>query len=36
MVKNYESHFREMIGGKPWGVRRFEFPGELAFLIRKE
>lgn len=35
MVKNYESHFREMIGGKPWGVQRFEFPGELAFLVSK-
>jgi len=35
MVKNYEIHFREMVSGKPWGIERFEFPGELAFLIKK-
>jgi 16S rRNA (guanine(1405)-N(7))-methyltransferase len=35
MLQNYEAHFRQMIAGKPWQVQRFEFPGELAFLIQK-
>jgi len=36
MVENYEAHFRELVRGKPWGVQRFEFEGELAFLVSKE
>ncbi len=35
MVHNYEAHFREMISGQQWKVQRFEFPGELAFLVSK-
>ena len=35
MVQFYEQHFRDLISGQPWQVTRFEFPGELAFLIRK-
>lgn len=35
MVQNYEAHFNELIGGSNWQVTRFEFPGELAFLVRK-
>jgi 16S rRNA (guanine(1405)-N(7))-methyltransferase len=35
MVQNYEAHFREMLSGQAWKVQRFEFPGELAFLIDK-
>ncbi len=35
MVRNYEAHFREMISGQSWKIQRFEFPGELAFLVEK-
>lgn len=35
MVKNYEAHFTELTQGKNWQITRFEFPGELAFLIQK-
>lgn len=35
MPVNYEEHFRELIAGKGWTVRRFEFATELAFLVGK-
>jgi 16S rRNA (guanine(1405)-N(7))-methyltransferase len=35
MVQNYEAHFRQLTQDKNWRITRFEFPGELAFLIRK-
>jgi len=35
MVVNYEAHFRELVADKPWSIRRFEFPTEIAFLVRK-
>jgi 16S rRNA (guanine(1405)-N(7))-methyltransferase len=35
MVKNYEIRLNQLITGRPWSVRRFEFPSELAFLIKK-
>ena len=35
MVQNYEAHFNDLIGGNNWQVTRFEFPGELAYLVRK-
>jgi len=35
MVRNYERHFFELLQGKPWQVTRFDFAGELAFLIQK-
>jgi 16S rRNA (guanine(1405)-N(7))-methyltransferase len=35
MVENYEAHFSELIAGMDWQVIKFEFPGELAFLVRK-
>jgi len=35
MVQFYEQHFRELVSGMSWQITRFEFPGELAFLIRK-
>lgn len=35
MVKNYESHFRELVSAHSWPVKRFEFPGEVAFIIMK-
>jgi 16S rRNA (guanine(1405)-N(7))-methyltransferase len=35
MVQNYEAHFNQLVQGKNWQITRFEFPGELAFLVRK-
>ena len=35
MVTNYEARFYELVGHKLWSIRRFEFPGELVFLISK-
>lgn len=35
MVQFYEQHFHALVSGQPWRINRFEFPGELAFLIRK-
>jgi 16S rRNA (guanine(1405)-N(7))-methyltransferase len=35
MVQNYSEHFSQLTAGQPWQIRRFDFPGELAFLIRK-
>lgn len=36
MVQNYEAHFMQLVEGKPWQISRFEFNGELAFLVRKQ
>jgi 16S rRNA (guanine(1405)-N(7))-methyltransferase len=36
MVQNYSDHFARLVDDKPWQITRFDFPGELAFLIRKE
>lgn len=35
MVQNYERHFLELTAGQSWKITRFEFPGELAFLVQK-
>lgn len=35
MVANYAARFEALTAGKPWQIQRFDFPGELAFLIRK-
>ncbi len=35
MPATYEAHFRELVAGSGWSVRRHEFPGELAFLVGK-
>ncbi len=35
MQVNYEARFREMLTGKSWSVRRFEFATELAFLVTR-
>ncbi len=35
MARNYETHFRAMLSGRPWKLQRFEFPGEIAFLVEK-
>jgi 16S rRNA (guanine(1405)-N(7))-methyltransferase len=35
MPTNYEARFRELVAGKDWAIKRFEFATELAFLISK-
>jgi 16S rRNA (guanine(1405)-N(7))-methyltransferase len=35
MVRNYERRMWELVDGKPWDVRRFEFETELAFVVEK-
>ncbi len=35
MLENYERHFLRTVVEKGWSYRRFEFPTELAFLVRK-
>lgn len=35
MIQNYSDHFAQLTAGQPWQITRFDFPGELTFLIRK-
>lgn len=35
MVPNYESRFYKQVAHKSWSIQRFEFPGELVFLVSK-
>lgn len=35
MVRNYERHFFDLFSDNSWRVTRFEFPGELAFLVQR-
>lgn len=35
MTANYAVRFEELVGGTGWGVQRFEFQTELAFLVSK-
>ncbi len=35
MRANYETHFMQLVDGYPWKIQRFEFLGELAFLVTK-
>ena len=35
MSATYEAHFRELVAGKPWEIKRFAFATELAFLVKK-
>jgi 16S rRNA (guanine(1405)-N(7))-methyltransferase len=35
MPANYEAHFRQLVTGQSWRVKRFGFPGELAFLVSR-
>lgn len=35
MLENYQLQFNEMIDGKDWGIKKFEFKTELAYLIEK-
>lgn len=35
MAQNYEQHFRDLIAGERWPIKRYQFPTELAFLIDK-
>ncbi len=36
MVENYESRFQQLIDGRGWYVKRFEFSTELAFLVETD
>ena len=35
MPDYYQDHFYEMISGKAWGIKKFTFPTEMAFLVTK-
>ena len=35
MVTNYESRFYKLVAHETWSIQRFEFPGELVFLVSK-
>jgi len=35
MRTNYEAQFNELVAGKGWTIRRYDFPTELAFLITR-
>jgi len=35
MAANYESRFYKLVEHKPWSIQRFDFPGELVFLVSK-
>lgn len=35
MAANYESRFFQLVANKHWTIQRFEFPGELVFLVHK-
>ncbi len=35
MPNFYQDHFFEMISGKPWGIKKFTFQTEMAFLVTK-
>ena len=35
MATNYKSIFYKQVAHKPWSIQRFEFPGELVFLVDK-
>ena len=35
MAKFYENHFNDLVADRNWHISRFEFPGEIAFLVRK-
>lgn len=35
MVQNYADHFQQLTCGETWKITRFEFPGELAYLVQK-
>jgi len=36
MVTNYDNHFRSIIAGRGWSVKRFEYSSELAFLVKTD
>jgi 16S rRNA (guanine(1405)-N(7))-methyltransferase len=35
MIKHYSNYFSGLIEDRSWTITRFEFPSELAFLVRK-
>ncbi len=36
MGATYEAHFNALVAGRGWQIARFEFPGELVFLVDKQ
>ncbi len=36
MRSNYDAHFLELLAGLPFDARRFDFPGELAYLLTRK
>jgi 16S rRNA (guanine(1405)-N(7))-methyltransferase len=32
---HYPAHFQELASARSWGFQRFDFPGEIAFLVQK-
>ena len=36
MLEHYEASFRELVAGRDWEIKRFEFETELAFLVSKQ
>jgi 16S rRNA (guanine(1405)-N(7))-methyltransferase len=35
MLENYEAHFLQLVAGKNWAFRKYEFSTELAFLLSR-
>lgn len=35
MVRNYSERFDQLTAGKGWQIQRYEFPGELAYLVKR-
>lgn len=35
MAATYAAHFQELVAGRNWLIRRFDFDGEMAFLVQK-
>lgn len=35
MLTHYEMHFRKLVAQESWSIKRFEFRGELVFLVKK-
>jgi 16S rRNA (guanine(1405)-N(7))-methyltransferase len=35
MITHYEARFQELVASKSWHIEKYEFPGELAFLVKK-
>jgi len=33
MARTYDQRFQQLVAGRPWQVRRFEFSSEIAYLV---